>query len=80
MASGMTRPTQLEFPDDRPITDRPSRSRPASRGFVRFLVAICIGIAGTLAWQSYGDSTKQIIAKRAPELGWSGQANDRELD
>ena len=41
------------------------------RAFVRFLVAICIGVAGTLAWQSYGEATKQIIATRAPELGWS---------
>jgi uncharacterized membrane protein len=45
--------------------------RRASRAFVRYLVAICIGIAGTLAWQSYGAATKQIIATRAPELGWS---------
>jgi hypothetical protein len=74
MASVMTSPAQFEFPDDRPITARPSRSRPASRGFARFPVAICIGIAGTLAWQSYGEATKQIIAKRAPELGWSPEA------
>jgi hypothetical protein len=38
------------------------------RVFVRYLVAICIGVAGTLAWQAYG---KQIVATRAPELGWS---------
>ena len=42
--------------------------------FVRYLVAICIGIAGTLAWQSYGEATKQIIATTAPELGWSPEA------
>jgi hypothetical protein len=41
------------------------------RAFVRFLVAICIGVAGTLAWQAYGEDAKQIIATRAPELGWS---------
>jgi hypothetical protein len=35
------------------------------------LVAICIGVAGTLAWQAYGEDAKQIIATRAPELGWS---------
>jgi hypothetical protein len=70
----MTSPTQFEFPDDRPITDRPLRSRPASRGFTRCLVAICLGVAGTLAWQSYGEATKQIIATRAPELGWSPEA------
>jgi hypothetical protein len=27
-----------------------------------------------LAWQSYGDATKQIIATKAPELGWSPEA------
>jgi hypothetical protein len=40
----------------------------ASRGFSRYLVAICIGVAGTLAWQSYGATTKQIIAAIAPAL------------
>jgi hypothetical protein len=45
-----------------------------SRGFARYLVAICIGVAGTLAWQSYGDAAKQVIVTRAPELGWSPQA------
>jgi hypothetical protein len=39
--------------------------------FVRYLVAIGIGVAATLAWQTYGEATKQIIATRAPELGWS---------
>src|SRR5271169_1342916 len=42
-----------------------------SRGFARYLLAICIGVAATLAWQSYGEATKQIIATNAPELGWS---------
>ena len=45
--------------------------RRSSRGFTRYLVAICIGVVATLAWQSYGAATKQIIATRAPELGWS---------
>ena len=48
--------------------------RRGSRGFARFLLAICIGVAGTLAWQSYGEATKQIIATRAPELGRSPEA------
>ena len=54
--------------------DRHSGKRRGSRGFVRFLVAICIGVGGTLAWQSYGEAIKQIIATRAPELGWSPEA------
>jgi hypothetical protein len=46
--------------------------RLASRGF-RYLVAICIGVAAILAWQSYGQAAKQIIATKAPELAWSPQ-------
>src|SRR5689334_19345635 len=42
-----------------------------SRAFVRYLVAIGIGVLATLAWQSYGEPSKQIIATKAPELGWS---------
>jgi hypothetical protein len=48
--------------------------RLASRGFTRYLVALCIGVAAILAWQSYGEAAKQVIAKRAPELGWSPEA------
>ena len=50
---------------------RAGRSQPktrALRGFSRYLFAICIGVAGTLAWQSYGAATKQIIATIAPAL------------
>ena len=67
-------PTQSEFSAGKPITDNPSRARPPSRGFARYTLAICIGVAATLAWQSYGQATKQIIATRAPDLGWSPQA------
>jgi hypothetical protein len=45
--------------------------RPASRGFAGYLLAICIAVAATVAWQSYGETTRQIIATGAPELGWS---------
>jgi hypothetical protein len=41
------------------------------RTFAHYLVAICIGVVGTLAWQSYGDTIKGIVATKAPELGWS---------
>jgi hypothetical protein len=43
--------------------------------FVRYLAAICIGIVGTLAWQSYGEATKQTPATTASELGWSPESN-----
>ena len=48
--------------------------RLASRGFTRYLVAFCIGVEAIFAWQSYGEPTKQIVATRAPELGWSPEA------
>jgi hypothetical protein len=48
--------------------------RRGSRGFARYLIAICLGVAATLAWQSYGKATRQIIATGAPELGWSPEA------
>jgi hypothetical protein len=43
----------------------------SSRGFSRYLLAICVGAAATLAWLSYGEAAKQIIATRGSELGWS---------
>ena len=48
--------------------------RRRSRGIVGYLIAMGIGVAATLAWQSYGETTKQIIATNAPELGWSPDA------
>ena len=66
---------------DRLVAIENAIKRRGSRGFRRYLVAILIGVAATLAWQSYGESAKQIVATRAPELGWSrGQANDCEFD
>ena len=59
---------------DRLVAIENQTKRRGSHGFARFLLAICIGVAGTLAWQSYGEATKQIIATRAPELGWSPEA------
>ncbi len=67
-------PTQSEFSVGKPITGNPARARPASRGFTGYMLAICIGVAVTLAWQSYGQATKQFIATKAPELGWSPEA------
>jgi hypothetical protein len=42
-----------------------------SRGFLRYLVAICIGAGAVLAWQTYGTATEELVATRAPDLGWS---------
>ena len=66
--SEFTRPLDLEAFERKSIYDRKKRS---SRGFTRYLFAICIGVAATLACQSYGEAAKQLFAANAPELGWS---------
>jgi hypothetical protein len=48
---------------------------PAFRGFAGYLLAICIAVAATLAWQSYGQPAMQMIGTAAPQLGWSPEAN-----
>jgi len=48
--------------------------RRGSHGFVRYLVAMGIGVAATLAWQSYGEAAKQMFATKVPELGWSPES------
>jgi hypothetical protein len=59
---------------DRLVAIENKMTRRGSRGFGRYLVAILIGVGATLAWQSYGDAAKQVIATKAPELGWSPEA------
>ena len=49
---------------------RPSLGRRALRGIVRFLILLGIGIGTTLAWQSYGDAARAMIANSSPQLGW----------
>ena len=74
--SATTSATQSEFSISEPITDNPVRVERASRGFVRYMLAICIGVAATLAWQSYGQTAKRTIATRVPELGWSPETKE----
>src|SRR6267142_794796 len=62
------RPTALEN-DPSPITQQSLRKR-ASRALARFLITFCIGVAAAVAWQSYGDAARQIIASSYPQLGW----------
>jgi len=60
---------------DRLLAIENEMTRRGSRGgFARYLVAICIGVAATLAWHSYGEVPKQIMAAKAPELGWSPES------
>jgi hypothetical protein len=55
-----------ERPVVRPVVVRDQ----TSRGFARFLITFCLGIGATLAWQSYGDAARKIVAGRYPQLAW----------
>jgi hypothetical protein len=37
---------------------------------MRLLIMFCIGVAVTLAWQSYGDAARGMIANSSPQLSW----------
>jgi len=51
-------------------SERPSRRSRAARAFTRFAIAVCVGVAGSLAWQSYGSAAREMIASRMPRLAW----------
>ena len=61
----------LKTINDRLLAIENQTKKRRSRGFVRYLLAICIGVAAALAWQSYGGAAKEMFAAKAPELGWS---------
>ncbi len=37
---------------------------------MRFVVTFCIGVGATLAWQTYGDQAREMIADSYPQLSW----------
>ena len=53
-----------------PLTKRPSLAKRVRRGSARFFIIFCLGVGTTLAWQSYGDVARAMIAKSSPELAW----------
>src|SRR5215831_11567518 len=84
-------PTQSEFPIDRlpakpsigrtgvrPIKHRfPSKPVTASPAFAYSLMMFLIGVAATLAWQSYGGTVRETIARSSPHLGWLAPQAER---
>src|SRR5436305_5498515 len=60
-----SRPRSNQF-----ASDRPSAGRRFFRTLTRFLTAVLIGIGGTLAWQSHGDTAREMVAVQAPTLAW----------
>jgi len=56
--------------NDRSPNGRQSPRKRALRTFSSLPIAFCIGVAATLAWQSYGDTAREMIANAHPQLGW----------
>jgi hypothetical protein len=50
--------------------EQPSLGKQTVRGLVRFLMIFGMGVATALAWQSYGDATREMIASSYPQLAW----------
>ena len=63
-------PGSSSLKDDQVTSDRPSVGRRIFRTLTRFFIAVFIGVGGTLAWQSYGDSAREMVIARAPALAW----------
>ena len=56
---------------------RPSRGRPALRGFIGLLAALCIAAVAFVSQSSYGEAARPVIAWAAPYVGsvsWLPQA------
>jgi hypothetical protein len=49
---------------------QPSVVTRASRRLSRSLIVFCTGVGATLAWQAYGDTARDLIARSWPQLGW----------
>ena len=50
--------------------ERRSIGRRMSHAVGRFTIAVLIGIAGTLAWQSHGEEAVEIVRTEVPSLAW----------
>ena len=47
---------------------RPPRGRPALRGFIGLLLALCVFVGAFVSQSSYGDAARLIVARWAPQL------------
>jgi hypothetical protein len=54
--------------EDRAAIDRPAVGRSLRRAMYRFILAVLVGVSGTLGWQSYGE---QMLATYAPTVAWA---------
>jgi hypothetical protein len=61
-------PTGLK--NDQATGERRSIGRRIFRTLSRFLIAVLIGVGGTLIWQSHGDEAKEMVRTWVPSLAW----------
>jgi cytoskeletal protein RodZ len=57
------------FDNDR-LAGRSSIVRRVLRSLARFSIAVLIGVGATLAWQSYGDTAREMLSIEVPSLSW----------
>jgi hypothetical protein len=50
------------------VGHRPPRGRPALRGFIGLLLALCVFVGAFVSQSSYGDAARLIVARWAPQL------------
>jgi hypothetical protein len=70
MKSSIHAPRSSSLEDDPVASDRASVGRRIFRSLTRFFIAVLIGVGGTLAWQSQGDTAREMAVARAPTLAW----------
>jgi hypothetical protein len=56
--------------NDRFVNRQPTLRKRALRVLAHFLVTFCIFLAAILAWRSYGDAARRVIANSYRQLGW----------
>jgi hypothetical protein len=56
--------------NDRLANEQPASPEGTLGRLARSVIAFYIGVAATLAWQSYGDEARQIVAQLSPQLSW----------
>jgi hypothetical protein len=62
-------PQHYRFGEGPLASGRPSIGRRIFHSLTRFSIAVLIGVAATLGWQSYGDEAKEMLVAQAPMLG-----------
>jgi hypothetical protein len=59
-----------DLKNDRLQSTQPAFHKRAPLPLTRFLITFSMGVAATVAWQRYGDATKEMLASSFPQLRW----------